>query len=132
MKGLWRYLVELSFVKRMLWIYFIWYLVILIGYFDADLTLWLTAFGISAIVGTANNLNAYASNGKDRLDAWMVVRFYLAPFCVASFSAMVKGQGFFLIFPPTLHENAIGLAACLIFYVLAALAAQTRLQKGSA
>jgi hypothetical protein len=34
------------------------------------------------------------------------------PFCVSSFSALVKGKGFILIFSPRTNENLIALAAC--------------------
>ncbi len=35
------------------------------------------------------------------------------PFCVSSYSALIKGKGFILIFPPEWRENLIGLA-CLV------------------
>jgi hypothetical protein len=44
-----------------------------------------------------------------------VLRLFLMPFCVSSFSQLIKGQGFVLVFPPDLHEIAISLAACAVF-----------------
>jgi hypothetical protein len=29
----------------------------------------------------------------------------LMPFCVSSFSQLIKGKGFVLVFPPSAHEN---------------------------
>lgn len=113
------YLAGLSPVKVALWCYLIWYLNVLHLYFVADIRLWLTSLGISLIVGTANNLNALSSRETGQsFDRWMAFRFFLAPFCVASFAAMVKDHGFVLVFPPTLLENARGLAACLFFAAL--------------
>jgi hypothetical protein len=40
------------------------------------------------------------------------------PFCVSSFSQLIKGQGFLLVFPPDLHELATSLGACLVFVVV--------------
>ena len=40
------------------------------------------------------------------------------PFCVSSFSSLIKGKGFVLVFPPDLHEIAISLAACAAFVML--------------
>ena len=37
------------------------------------------------------------------------------PFCVSSFAALVKDAGFILIFPSSLRENALGLAAIAAF-----------------
>ena len=40
------------------------------------------------------------------------------PFCVSSFSQLIKGKGFVLVFPPDLHEIAISLAACAVFVAI--------------
>lgn len=39
------------------------------------------------------------------------------PFCVSSFSALIKGRGFFLIFPPSWTENLVALGSCATFCV---------------
>jgi hypothetical protein len=39
----------------------------------------------------------------------------MMPFCVSSFSSLIKGRGFVLVFPPDLHELAISLTACALF-----------------
>jgi hypothetical protein len=105
-----RYLANLSAARTALWCYLLWYLVVLVRYFDPSPRLWLTSLGLSGIVGLALLLNA----GRP-LHRWQVVRFFLAPFCVSSFSALVKGQGFVLVFSPRWGEVAAGLGACLLF-----------------
>ena len=100
----------------MLWCYFIWYLVVLVRYFDPSLEMWLTAAGISAIIGTALLINTIASGSKPvRLEPWPAARLYLFPFCVSSFSALVKGRGFILVFSPRADELLLGLGLCLAF-----------------
>ena len=82
------YLAGLSPVKTALWCYLIWYLNVLTLYFDPSPQTWLTALGIAVIVGTANNLNAISGRQSgQRFDPRMGLRFFLAPFCVASFAA---------------------------------------------
>jgi hypothetical protein len=56
--------------------------------------------------------------GKPRPDRWTVLRLFLMPFCVSSFSQLIKGKGFVLVFPPDLDENAISFAACAAFVLL--------------
>jgi len=53
--------------------------------------------------------------GKPAPDRWTTMRLFLMPFCVSSFSQLIKGKGFVLVFPPGLHENVIALAACAAF-----------------
>jgi hypothetical protein len=98
-----RYLQNLSRNRIILWCYFIWYLFILFCYFDTNPRLWLTSLGLSAIVGVALYLSSTTNGGK--LERWQTIRLFMMPFCVSSFSALVKGKGFFLIFSPRLSEN---------------------------
>ena len=49
------------------------------------------------------------------LDGWQIFRLYLMPFCVSSFAALVKDAGYILVFPPTLHENLVGLGLIIVF-----------------
>ena len=46
------------------------------------------------------------------------MRLFLMPFCVSSFSQLIKGQGFVLVFPPDLREIAISLGACALFVTI--------------
>ena len=111
-----RYLANLSTGRLILWCYCIWYLVALVRYFDTSLRLWLTSLGLSVIIGMALFISTTAASAnKVKLDFWQTFRLFLMPFCVSSFSALVKGKGFLLIFSPQPTENfaAIGLCAVL-------------------
>ena len=107
------YCSRLSTGRLILWCYFIWYLVILVRYFDTNLRLWLTSIGLAAIVGLALVISTRSSSkGTMALDRWQVFRLFLMPFCVSSFSALVKGKGFVLVFSPRPGEILIALAFC--------------------
>ena len=111
-----RYLANLTTGRLILWCYLIWYLVVLVRYFDAGPLLWLTSLGISAIIGVALVISTTSSSkGTTKLEGWQTFRLFLMPFCVSSFAALVKGQGFILIFSPRLFENVVALALCLAF-----------------
>lgn len=112
-----RYLANLSPGKIVLWCFLLWYLATVIHHFDAAPAIWLNALGISAIIGIALYLSV-REPGKPPPDRWTVVRLFLMPFCVSSFSQLIKGKGFVLVFPPSLHENLISLAACAVFVSL--------------
>jgi hypothetical protein len=116
MPALRRYLANLSTGRLILWCYFIWYVVVLVRYFDASARLWLTSLGLSLIIGFALFIST-ARTGANRLklERWQVFRLFLMPFCVSSFSALVKGKGFVLIFSPKPTEilAAAGLCALL-------------------
>jgi len=98
----------------LLWLFLIWYLVMVILYFETSPRLWLNALAMSAIVGSALMLSVHHSGSTAR-EFWRVFRLYAIPFCVSSFSALVRGSGFYAIFAPSLKENLIALAGCLIF-----------------
>jgi hypothetical protein len=115
-----KYLATLSAGRQVLWCYLIWYLVMAGSHFEPLPSLWLTALGISAIMGVALFL-AFSAPGH-RPDRWHVMRLFLIPFCVASFSALVKGKGFILVFSPSLAENALALGMCAILVAACALA----------
>ena len=110
-----RYLTNLSGGRLILWCYFIWYVVVLTRYFDPSPRLWLTSLGLSAIIGAALYIStARAGAYRVRLEAWQVIRLFLMPFCVSSFSALVKGQGFVLIFSPQPLEILLALGLCAL------------------
>ena len=115
-----RYLAGLTPARIALWCYLLWYLVVLVRYFDPDPGLWLTSLGLSAIIGLALLLNAGRPLGR-----WQTFRFFLMPFCVSSFAALVKGRGFVLMLSPRWGEVATGLGVCLAFVAAAALARRT-------
>lgn len=113
------YLANLSKGRLILWCYLVWYLVVLVRYFDPSPLLWLTSLGISAIIGVALVISTTSSSkGITKLEGWQVFRLFLMPFCVSSFAALVKGQGFVLIFSPKLSENLLALGICLALCVV--------------
>ncbi len=114
------YLAKLTSGRQVLWCYLIWYLVMAASHFDPSPHLWLTALGISAIMGLALYLS-FSTPGH-RPDRWHVMRLFLMPLCVASFSALVKDKGFILIFSPSLAENAIAVSLCAAFALVCAIA----------
>jgi hypothetical protein len=105
-----KYFANLSAGRTILWCYLIWYLFFVTRYFDRTPNLWLTSLGISGIIGIALIISTWDANA--RLKSWQLFRLFLMPFCVSSFSALVKGRGFVLIFSPRMQENAIALAMC--------------------
>jgi hypothetical protein len=109
------YLAGLSAGMLILWCYFIWYLVVLVRYFDPRPRLWLTSVGLSLIIGTALLINTTAS-GRRRvtLEPWPTFRLFLTPFCVSSFAALVKDRQFVMIFSPRWNENLAALGLCAV------------------
>jgi len=85
---------RLSTGRLILWCYFIWYCVVLVRYFDANLRLWLTSLGLSIIIAPLfTSAQTASSANKVKLDFWQTFRLFLMPFCVSSFAALVKGKG---------------------------------------
>jgi hypothetical protein len=111
-----RYLATLTAGRLALWCFLIWYLATVIHHFDPAPSIWLNALGISGIIGTALYLSV-REPGKPPPDRWTTTRLFMMPFCVSSFSQLIKGKGFVLVFPPDLHELGISLAACATFVI---------------
>jgi hypothetical protein len=88
MKKLIQYLSALKLAKIILWCYFIWYSVIVYFYFQPSPKLWINSIGISAVIGTGLLLSVAKQTGKP--DHWQTFRLFLMPFCVSSFSALIK------------------------------------------
>jgi hypothetical protein len=109
-----RYIANLTAGKIVLWCFLLWYLATVIHHFDPAPAIWLNALGISGIIGVALYLSV-REPGKSPPDRWTVARLFLMPFCVSSFSQLIKGRGFVLVFPPDLHEIGVSLAACAAF-----------------
>lgn len=109
------YLRNLNRGRIILWCYLVWYLVVLVRYFDPNPRLWITSLGLSAIIGIALYLSATAGATKARLDRWTIFRLFLMPFCVSSFAALVKGRNFILVFSPNAFENVAAIALCALF-----------------
>jgi len=111
------YFKGLNTVRMVLWCYLIWYLVMAGLYFDPAPGIWLTSVGISIIIGISLVLGSRVP-GAPKLRGWPLFRLYLTPFCVSSFSALVKDHGFILIFSPVMMETAAAVGACLAFSVV--------------
>src|SRR6059036_2312737 len=111
------YLSTLSKGRLILWCYFLWYLVVLVRYFDPSPRLWLTSVGLSLIIGFALFVSTTAAGeNKVKLEPWQIIRLFMMPFCVSSFAALVKGKGFVLIFSPVAAEIILALSLCALLY----------------
>jgi len=116
-KSLIRYFCQLKLGKAILWCYLIWYLVIVMFYFDHSSKIWINAIGISAVIGTGLILSV--SSGKSKApDYWQIFRLYLMPFCVSSFSSLIKDKGFFVFVSPKSEESITALCFCLLFLAI--------------
>jgi len=114
-----RYLARLTIGRIILWCYAIWYLTTVTCHFDPRPHLWQTSFGLGVIIGTALLISTRAaSRGTTALDGWQIFRLYLMPFCVSSFSALVKDADYVLIFPPGWRENLTGFVLIILFVAL--------------
>lgn len=116
MKLLLQYFYQLKLDKAILWCYLIWYVVVVYFYFDPSSKIWINAVGISAVIGTALVLSVSSGKGGKR-DYWQTFRLYLMPFCVSSFSALIKGQGFIVIISPKIEENLVAVLCCILFLI---------------
>lgn len=117
----WRYLGQLPAGRTVLWCYLIWYLVMAGYHFDPSPRLWLSSLGISAVIGTGLVLSV-SGPGAARPDRWALLRLFLMPFCVSSFSALIKDRGFMLIFSPVPAETLTAMGLCLGFCALVVVA----------
>jgi hypothetical protein len=125
MNGLIRYFYQLKFGKAVLWCYLIWYLIVVYFYFDPSPKLWLNSLGISAVIGTGLLLSV-SSGETSRKDHWQTFRLYLMPFCVSSFSALIKGQGFIIFISPKPKETLVAVSCCLLFLLLVLIVKRTK------
>jgi hypothetical protein len=112
-----RYLAQLPPGKTALWCFLVWYVVTVTRHFDPAPAIWLNALGISAIIGVALYLSV-REPGRAPPDGWTTLRLFIMPFCVSSFSQLIKGRGFVLVFPPDFREFAVSSGACAAFVVV--------------
>jgi hypothetical protein len=120
MKLLTKYFYQLKLDKAILWCYLIWYFVIVGFYFDPSPKIWINAVGISAVIGTGLILSV-SSQKIGFKDPWQTLRLYLMPFCVSSFSALIKGEGFIVVISPQIQENMVAVFCCAIFVLVVVL-----------
>lgn len=103
--------------------YFIWYAFMSARYFDPSPRLWLTSLGLSVIIGFVLYVSTTQVGSRQvKLERGQILRLFLVPFCVSSFAALIKGQGFILVFSPHLRDDLIagGLCALLVACVMLA------------
>ena len=114
-----RYLAQMPASRIILWSFAIWWGVMVYCYFRADARLWLTSVGIGIIVGFALMLSTGpVSLERLQTHSWESMRLFLCPLMVSSFSALIAGQEFILVFSPQGSENAIALAVIGAFLLL--------------
>jgi len=113
MKGLIQYLYEIKLDKAILWCYLIWYVTVVCFHFDPSVKIWINSIGISAVIGTGLMLSVSSSKGER--DHWQAFRLYLMPFCVSSFSALIKEQGFIVFISPNIKETIVSVSGCVLF-----------------
>ena len=101
--------------KLVLWCYLAWYASIVPFYFDPSPVIWLSAVGISALIGIAL-IFATKVPGLP-MDGWTKFRLFLFPFCVSSYSALIKGRGFVLLFPTETRPLLTAMGACVAMVV---------------
>ena len=114
MKRLIKYIYEIKLDKVILWCYFIWYITVVYFYFDPSPKLWINSIGISVVIGTGLILSV--SSEKVRVkDHWQTFRLYLMPFCVSSFSALIKEHGFVVFISPKITDTIVSVVSCVVF-----------------
>lgn len=107
-----RYFATLRSPKLVLWCYLAWYLTIVGFFFDLSPVIWLTALGMSALIGIAL---VFATKVEGQgMERWTVFRLFLFPFCVSSYATLIKGKGFIVIFPSQPRPFLAGVAACAL------------------
>ena len=115
------YLAQLPASRKVLWSYVIWWAVMVSYYFTAHPRLWATSLGIGVIVGFALMLSTGpVSRERFQHRFWESMRLFICPLLVSSFSALVAGKGFILVFSPHWQENAVALGAIGTFLLLVA------------
>ncbi|MBI2799963.1 MAG: hypothetical protein HYX63_06680 [Gammaproteobacteria bacterium] len=111
------YFAVLSTGKIVLWCYLIWYLSTVAHHFDPSPSLWANSIGISVFIGVALVLSV-GNGGHAVSDRWQLFRLFAMPFCVSSFSSLIKGKGFMFIVPPSPNELATSAGLCAGFAVI--------------
>jgi hypothetical protein len=112
-----RYFKSLSPGRIALWCYLIWYLVTAYYHFDPSPAIWLNSLGITLVIGCALLLSV-RGKATGNGDGWQIFRLFLLPFCVSSFSSLIKNKGFVLILPPTSRERLVTIGLCAMFVLL--------------
>lgn len=112
MVGILNYFKDIKPGKLILWYYLIWYFTTVYFHFDPNPKIWINALGISLVIGIALMLSV--GSGQP-FKSWQTFRLFWMPFAVSSFSSLIKGQGYFVIFSPHWFEVITSVLACLVF-----------------
>ena len=112
-----QYLYEIKLDKAILWCYLIWYVVVVCFHFDPSVKIWINSLGISVVIGTGLMLSVSSSKIGER-DRWQTFRLYLMPFCVSSFSALIKEEGFIVFISPNIKETIVSVSCCVLFLLV--------------
>lgn len=116
-----RYLASLDPRRALLWCGFIWYAVLMGRHAPFMPGPWVNAAGIALVVGLVLTANAIPAGGTWRqLDRWSLLRFFVIPFCVSSFSSTMRDAGLVVIFPRNLADNSFAVAGVARFILLCA------------
>jgi hypothetical protein len=105
------YFATISTAKRVLWCCLIWYCITIFDYLNPTPGIWLNALGISAVLGIALVLSV-SGQRAGQIDAWQTFRLLLKPFCVSSFSSLIKRHGFIHILPLRLSQQTTSISFC--------------------
>ena len=127
-----KYFARLSISKLVLWCYLAWYVAVVCLFFEASPALWISTVGLSFFIGIALILATRQPGQKTEF--WTAFRLFLIPFCVSSYSGLIKGRGFILLFPPDRRSLLICSLACIgviAFYFFCRLVASPDKPPGS-
>ena len=124
MRALIGYFAGLGARRQILWCYLIWYLVTVWYRFDPSPVIWMNCLGLSLVIGLGLVFSVNTAAGQ-KPDRWQVFRLFLMPFCVSSFSVLIKGHEYILIFPTARNELLVSIAACAAFVLCVFLLKQT-------
>ncbi len=133
---IYRYFMVIKPGRLVLWCYLLWYFVTLYYHFDPSPMLWINSLGISLVIGTALMLSvtrtsvATNTSPKYKTDHWQTFRLYWMPFAVSSFAALIKNEGYFVIFSSNLHELLSALGVCGLFLGIVAIIKLSKQKSG--
>ena len=114
-----RYIAGLPVSHQVLWGFVIWWAVMVGYYFAPNPQIWATSLGIGTIVGFALMLSTGPiSMDRFRNRFWESMRLFICPFLVSSFSALIAGHNFILVFSPRWRENAAAVGSIALFLLL--------------
>lgn len=117
------YLARLDNRRLLLWSAFLWYVAIMARHATASPAVWINSAGIATVISVILAANAIPPGRKWRdLGFWPLARFFLIPFCVSSFSAVMHKAGLVLIFPRNLTDNLVAAGTVGLFLLFCAAA----------